>query len=762
MAYFDGAYLTIVGTASKIMKQPFTISFKFVAEEQWNNTGILGINDSGLGFRQVYMGSRDTPFLQITLCNGEDGRLESSPVVIGQMYTAIIVVKDGQEYLYIDGLLNKQDAFTLDNFNMWAGDMTIGIMMSDDQSSCFKGYIGDVRVYDRALTDEEITKLSNKHAEAEIFTTPHDLTSQTSDSRYTISQSSTVDTKRYAWRVFDGSLDPETGCAHTGISTNNWWKIKFNEGPVYVNKLTFTCRDETHGFTDKATSFNLQGSNDDSTWETITSFSIIQSSASVNEVQVDSAAAYQYWRIIDSSSSSHYLVIGELQFEYQLNLTAMITSKDQKINGQLSTHLDYQIEYKVYPEDLQPTFTIIEGELPAGLYLDEYSGIIMGTPEEEFTGDVKIRISAPKCEAVEIIISITIRDYLITSNNLTSNDSNSEYTVSQRSTSSGMEAWRAMDGDSSTYSRTQYQLGITDWWQIDFKMPVFLKGIVVHCDNEGSYGTYLEGSDDGSTWTQLDATKFPDNTTTERTYNFDTPYRYYRLINERAYYYIQFYEIQFMYKPLSDIILANNQTLQAKINEEVNYQIDYKVYPGDLQPTFNIIEGELPAGLQLDTYSGIIQGTQTEEFTGEVKIQIYADGVQPVDIILSIKILDFNPIISDGLTLYMPFTKSVTQPLFGETFVSDNLPVLNVVDGEACTTFNPGQYLYNDSNNYWTVGSTGSNLTMVFDIYVPSTISTEQAQPRFIVVGADPNASYSYAELGYCYRKSDNIIRNII
>lgn len=60
----------------------------------------------------------------------------------------------------------------------------------------------------------------------------------------------------------------------------------------------------------------------------------------------------------------------------------------------------------------------------------------------------------------------------------------------------------------------------------------------------------------------------------------------------------------------------------------------------------------------------------------------------------------------------------------GETFLSDSLPVLDVVDGEACTTFNSGQYLYNDSNNYWNVGSTGSNLTMVFDIYIPAPLET--------------------------------------
>lgn len=113
----------------------------------------------------------------------------------------------------------------------------------------------------------------------------------------------------------------ETGCVHTRQSVNPWWKIKFNEGPVYVNKLTFTWRTEDHGFTDKATSFALYGSNDESQWDPITSFSITQSSQSVNEVHVDpSYSAYQYWMLEDNSSASHYLVIGELQFEYKLSI----------------------------------------------------------------------------------------------------------------------------------------------------------------------------------------------------------------------------------------------------------------------------------------------------------------------------------------------------------------------------------------------------------------------------------------------------------
>ena len=212
-----------------------------------------------------------------------------------------------------------QPTFTIIEGSLPAGlslDSTTGLIQGI-QTEEFTGDV-KIRISAEGCDDVDITLSIRIIDTTGLLTTPHNLTSATSDSRYTISQSSTVDTTRYAWRVFDNSLDPETGCSHTNKATKNWWKIKFNEGQVYVNKLIFTCRNEDHGFTDKATSFDLQGSNDDSTWNTITSFSIIKSAQSVNEVQVNSTAAYQYWRIIDNSSSSHYLVIGELQFEYKL------------------------------------------------------------------------------------------------------------------------------------------------------------------------------------------------------------------------------------------------------------------------------------------------------------------------------------------------------------------------------------------------------------------------------------------------------------
>lgn len=431
---------------------------------------------------------------------------------------------------------------------------------------------------------------------------------------------------------------------------------------------------------------------------------------------------------------------------------------NSKLNIQATTKIDILF---LQPDNLQPTFRVSQGSLPDGLTLDENTGVISGSCEEEFMGDIKITISAAGCEDKIVTLSIFISDALQTVNNLTSNDSNPDYEVSQSSdNNSSNQAWKAMDNSTSSNSRTTFDSGKDGWWQIKFtEGPVVLKKI------EGTIKVYnnnrpvtLRGSNDGEIFEDILTFTTGDNVSV--IINQDTPYQYYRIYNAKSDYYLSITDIKFYYVFTEDYLGAKDQNFNWKLNEYKEHQIEYINFGGGLY--FEILEGNLPEGITFDENSGTFSGSSDVEFNENLVIQI-DNGVNFITINVGLKCTAIpSQFDLDGLTLYMPFTTSVTEPKIGETFVSDSLPVLDVVDGEVCTTFNPGQYLYNDSNNYWSVYDKGSNLTMVFDIYIPSTISTEQRQPRFIVAGSDPTGSMSYAELAYCYRKSDSKIRNII
>jgi hypothetical protein len=263
--------------------------------------------------------------------------------------------------------------------------------------------------------------------------------------------------------------------------------------------------------------------------------------------------------VLDVLSAGSFEAPTSLPIEYGVNRipanwslpghTNIIFVNDQQCSSMPNQEFSYTIQYMLYPETLKPTFKITSGTLPDGVTLDENTGVISGLVASEMTTNLQITLSCEGCEDKVINFTISIETTKWTENNLTSNTSNSDYEVSQRSTNGSYHAWYAMDGNTTSYSKTQYASGQYDWWMIDFKSPVLLKAVELKCNNEGSYGTYLEGSNDNSTWTRLDTTKFPDNTTTLREYSLTTAYRYYRLINERQYYYIQFYEVRFKYSP---------------------------------------------------------------------------------------------------------------------------------------------------------------------------------------------------------------------
>lgn len=151
-----------------------------------------------------------------------------------------------------------------------------------------------------------------------IYTTPHNLISNVSDSRYIVSMINTFDTTQVAFRAMDGITDIKDKCsAHSTEGSRNWWQIKFNEGKVKIVQITFVWR-PGYPTTDNValivSNFWLQGSDDGVTFNTEAEFDVNVNATTVNKISVKNS--YQYWRIIDNTYLRRYLVIGQIQFKY--------------------------------------------------------------------------------------------------------------------------------------------------------------------------------------------------------------------------------------------------------------------------------------------------------------------------------------------------------------------------------------------------------------------------------------------------------------
>jgi hypothetical protein len=148
-----------------------------------------------------------------------------------------------------------------------------------------------------------------------ITTTPHNLTSNDSDPRYIVSQSSTLDI-REAWMAMDGKIDPEGETeSHTNQGYNEWWQITFNEGAVKMKSFTFTNRGGGFGYLSNP--YYLQGSNDESEWIDVLQFDLGETGGESFSFDVDCEEKYPYWRIL--SPGYTYLIIGEIEFTYESN-----------------------------------------------------------------------------------------------------------------------------------------------------------------------------------------------------------------------------------------------------------------------------------------------------------------------------------------------------------------------------------------------------------------------------------------------------------
>ena len=143
------------------------------------------------------------------------------------------------------------------------------------------------------------------------YTTPHNLTSNTSDPRYIVSQIANLDSTALAFRAMDGSLSSSNGCSHTNSGDGRWWKIEFVDGPAIVTKMIITDR---NNYDYRGMDATLQGSNDDQNWTNLKSFTTSGNWGAVNTFDIPNTTAYKWYRI--RGNDSYYLIIGQVQFTY--------------------------------------------------------------------------------------------------------------------------------------------------------------------------------------------------------------------------------------------------------------------------------------------------------------------------------------------------------------------------------------------------------------------------------------------------------------
>lgn len=166
-----------------------------------------------------------------------------------------------------------------------------------------------------------------------------------------------------------------------------------------------------------------------------------------------------------------------------------------------------------------------------------------------------------------------VDDVITTTNDLTSNNSNPEYSVSQRTTYGGNQAYQAMDGDDWTYSQTYYSSSYYAWWQIDFHQPTIVYSFDITVQNQSNKRMHFQGSNDGENWQQL-LTDLHGNSTYSMNTDNSTAYRYYRFVCVVRNYYIKIHEVYFTYKKVGAPDVNDVQSFKITNAENLDTSLD--------------------------------------------------------------------------------------------------------------------------------------------------------------------------------------------
>lgn len=139
------------------------------------------------------------------------------------------------------------------------------------------------------------------------------LTSNTSNSNFTVNQSSSFSSSFNAFRLFDGVLNPEPDwCSDS--SAPQWVSMDFNKSQG-VGAYSITPSNVSITNSNTPRNFTLQGSNNNSTWVDLdTRTNVIGWSAGIAQIFTLSIPAnYRYYRLfVSQTNGGNFVRIGEL------------------------------------------------------------------------------------------------------------------------------------------------------------------------------------------------------------------------------------------------------------------------------------------------------------------------------------------------------------------------------------------------------------------------------------------------------------------
>ena len=205
---------------------------------------------------------------------GYNNNLGYFPFVNGHEYQIIYTIDNNKNYvIYVYDYTNG-GYYTINGFassNQLDGSNLAFLIGHDANRNYAYGDIGEVVVFNRILNRVEMEAIragtySGPLPGATDFA-PHDLTSYTSHSPFVVSNSGS-DSNFEAWRAFDNQFDIYH-CS-TGNTAGAYW-LKIDIGTGITKKLySYAVRVNTYPEPTRAPkNWTLEGSNDNSSWDTI-------------------------------------------------------------------------------------------------------------------------------------------------------------------------------------------------------------------------------------------------------------------------------------------------------------------------------------------------------------------------------------------------------------------------------------------------------------------------------------------------------------